>query len=258
MDKKSNRVALFTSVLLHSLLVFFPWKEKPRPLAESSPPENAIPIVDLSQLSTSPASEAQPLPTVPSSPPAPAVPISPPVATHVDLPPEAPIIETSDSLTEQPAPELDIEAGLTPEAPITETSGSPVDEAKIAADWENLVGHLEDQDEGFGFTLLEIFNYFGEPEQVSQFFDENNQPKLDVSSFSHFPTQTPEQVLQTEVIPELTNNTDFDLQPQENVSAGLAYQLLQGEMLRYLIIVRLRDGEGSVLMLSDSLLGLES
>lgn len=255
MDKKSNRLALFISVLLHSLLVFFPWKEKPRPLAESSPPENSIPIVDLSHLSTPPVSEAQPLPTVPSRPSAPAVSNSPPVATPVDLAPEAPITETSDSSIGEPAPEAD----LTPEVPIPETSDSPIDEAKIAADWENLAGYLGEQDDGFEFyDLLGIFRDFGEPEQVNQFFDENNQPKLDVSSFYLFPEQTPEQVLQTVVIPELTSNTDFDLQLQENVSAGLAYQLSQGEMLRYLIIVQLNERSGSVLMLSDSLQGLES
>ncbi|MBT9317803.1 hypothetical protein [Leptothoe spongobia] len=58
-------------------------------------------------------------------------------------------------------------------------------------------------------------------------------------------------------MPELISNTGFDPQPQENFPAGLAYQLLQGEMLRYLIIVRLNEGSGSVLLLSESLPGLE-
>ncbi len=313
MATKSDRVALFISVLLHSLLALLPWQEKPRPLAESSTPTISIPVVDASQLSTPPASESQPTPAapsspptpavpsspptpaVPSSPPTPAVPLSPPVAIAVDQPadlaPGDSITETSDSSIDEPAPEAAPYADLTPEAPITETSDSPIDEpapevapysdtvpaatpsavpstptsvtptdeAKIAADWENLVGHLKDQDEGFEKTpLLEIFNLFGESEdQVNQFFDENGQPKLDVSSFYLFLTRTPEQVLQTVVMPELTSNKGFDLQPQENFPAGLAYQLLQGEMLRYLIIVRLSEGNGSVLMLSESLPGLE-
>ena len=325
MDKKSNYgVALFISVLLHSLLVFFPWKEEPRPSAETSTPTRSISVVELPIL---PASESQSLPAVPSSPPspvvppsppslvvppsppAPAVPPSPPVATPVDppinlppedpstetsdistegtapsaapsadLPPEIPSTETSDSPTEEPTPSADLppedssietsdspteeptpSADLPPEDPSTETSDSPIDEAKIAADWENLVGHLQSQNQGFdSLPLLDIFNFFGEPEQTKQFFDENNQLKLDVSSFYLFPEQTPEQVLRTVVIPELTSNTGFDLQPQDNVSAGLAYQLSQGEMLRYLIIVQLNERSGSVLMLSNSLLGLES
>jgi|GEM_PF-6655806 len=296
MDKKSDRgVALFISVLLHSLLLLFPWQEKPRPLPVSSTPTSSISVVEASQLPTLPASESQPLSAVPSSPPpTPAVPLSPPVAIPVDPPadltPDDPITETSDSPIDEPAPEAAPYADLTPDDPITETSDSPIDEpapeaapysdsvpaatpsavpstptsvtptdeAKIAADWENLVGHLQRQNEGFeSFTLLDIFNFFGEPEQANQFFDENNQPKLDVSSFYHFPEQTPEQVLQTVVMPELTSNTGFELQPRENFPAGLVYQLLQGEMLRYLIIVRLNERSGSVLMLSDSLPGLE-
>ncbi|NET48293.1 MAG: hypothetical protein F6K09_06120 [Merismopedia sp. SIO2A8] len=336
MDQKSDYIALFISVLLHSLLIFLPWPEKPRPLAKSPTSTGPISIIfDANQL---PASEAQTLPSdAPIDPPVPEVapeadlppeapiletidsPIDPStpeaasgVAPEVDLTPEAPIPETVDDpidpstpeatsevdLTpeapipatvddpidqpvpevapevdstpeipipatvddpiDQPVPEVAPASDLTPEVPISETSDSPISEAKIAADWENLVGYLENQDEGFGFTLFEIFDLFGETGQANQFFDENNQPKLDVSSFSHFPEQTPEQVLQTVVIPELTNNTGFELQPQENVSDGLAYQLSQGEMLRYLIIARLNERSGSVLMLSDSLSGLES
>ena len=305
MYKKSDRIALFISVLLHSLLVFFPREEEPLHSAESSPPTGSISVVELPTL---PAPESQSLPavphpaavspslpaptvpsrpplaTVPSNPPAPAVPSSPPAAIPVDpptdlppddpspetssspteqpdpdptadLPPEDPSPETSSSLTEQPESEPVPETDLPPEDPSTETN----DEAKIAADWENLVGHLQSQDQGFAsFPLLDIFNFFGEPEQTNQFFDENNQPKLDVSSFYLFPEQTPEQVLNTVVMPELTSNTGFELQLQENVSVGLTYQLSQGEMLRYLIIVQLNERSGSLLMFSDSLLGLES
>ncbi|MEO1403052.1 MAG: hypothetical protein AAFV72_17635 [Cyanobacteria bacterium J06635_1] len=274
MDKKRDRgVMLFISVLLHGLLALLPWQEpwqkKSRSLAVSLTPVSPISIVDASQLPTLPASESQP---APSSPPAPAVPVSPPADPPWAA--DAPIPETSDGA--EPAPEAAPDAGWTADASIPETSDgaepapeaapdsdptsvTPADEeAKIAADLEQFVGYLKDQDKGFGFTLFEIFDLFGESEeQVNQFFDENNQPKLDVSSFYHFPEQTPEQVLQTVVMPELTSNTGFDPQPQENVSAGLAYQLLQGEMLHYLIIVRLREGEGSVLMLSESLPGLE-
>ena len=242
---------LVISVLLHSLLALLPWQEKSRPLAVSSTPTGPIPIVDASQLPTLPAS--QPLPAAPPSPPV----------------PDAPIPETSDIPIDEPAPEaalpLDARIPETIDNPVGEpapeddpTPVTPTDEVKIAADWDHLVGYFQDQDEGFGFTLFEIFDLFGESEeQVNQFFDENGQPKLDVSSFSHFPEQTPKQVLQTVVMPELTSSTGFDLQPQENFSAGLAYQLLQGEMVRYLIIVRLNEGSGSLLLLSESLPGLE-
>lgn len=54
-------------------------------------------------------------------------------------------------------------------------------------------------------------------------------------------------------MPEVTSNTGFDLHLRENFPAELAYQLLQGQMLRYLIIVRLNERRGSVLMLADSL-----
>ncbi|MEM9905612.1 MAG: hypothetical protein AAF921_11375 [Cyanobacteria bacterium P01_D01_bin.44] len=270
MDKKRDRgVMLFISVLLHGLLALLPWQEKSRPLAVSSTPTSPISIVDASQLPTLPASESQP---ALSSQPAPAVPVSPPADPPWTA--DALIPETSDG--PESAPETAPDADWTADALIPGTSDGPEpapeaapdsdptpvtpadEEAKIAADLEQFVGYLKDQDKGFGFTLFEIFDLFGESEeQVNQFFDENNQPKLDVSSFYHFPEQTPEQVLQTVVMPELTSNTGFDPQPQENVSAGLTYQLLQGEMLRYLIIVRLREGEGSVLMLSESLAGLE-
>ena len=254
MDKKHNRgVMLFISVLIHSLLALLPWQEKSRPLAVSSTPTSPISIVDASQLPTLSAPEPQP---APSSPPA----------------LDAPIPETNDSseLVSEVVPEADWiaddsipETRDTPEpAPETAPNNEPTpvtsdDEAKFAADLEHLVGYLKDQDRGFGFDLFQILDNFGETGQVNQFFYGENQPKLDVSSPYHFPEQTPEQVLQTVVIPELTSDTGFDPQPLENVSVGLVYQLLQGEMLRYLIIVRLREGEGSVLMLSESLAGLE-
>ncbi|MEM1308448.1 MAG: hypothetical protein AAGF98_02915 [Cyanobacteria bacterium P01_H01_bin.153] len=136
--------------------------------------------------------------------------------------------------------------------------GTPADEAQIDAEWEYLVGYLEDQDDGLeNSSPFQIFSIFGDPVQVNQFFDENNKPKFDPSSFYLFPEQTPEQVFRDVVMPELNSKTGFDLQPQGNFPAGLAYQLLQGEMLRYLIIVRLGDGNDSVLMLSESLPGLE-
>lgn len=274
MDKKRDRgVALFISVLLHGLLALLPWQElqqeRSRPLAVSSPPASPISVVDASHLPTLPASESQPLPAASSSLPIPDAPIPETIDSPIDEPapeaswtPDAPASETIDSLIDEPALETVPDSNPVPAegpsaVPSTPTPVTPADEAKFAADWEHIVGYLEDQDEGFGFTLFEIFDYFGKTEQVNQFFDANKQPKLDVSSFSHFPEQTPEQVLQTEVIPEINSNTGFELQPQENFAAGRAYQLLQGEMLRYLIIVRLREDEGSVLMLSESLAGLE-
>ena len=274
MDKKSDRgVALFLSILLHSVLALFPLEEKPRPSAVSSTPTpipiSSISLVDASQLPTLRASESQP--------------------TLADLTPDYPITETRDLPIDEPMPEATPYADWTRDDSITQTSDRPIDkpapkatpepepvpvakpaavpstptpvtptdEVKIAADWKNLVGNLKDQDEGLGFTLFEIFDYFGEPGQVNRFFDENKQRKLDVSSFSHFPEQTPEQVFRDVVMPELTSNTGFDLQPQKNFPAGLAYQLLQGEMLRYLIVVRLNERSGSVLMLSESLPELE-
>ena len=221
-----------------------------------------MPVVDASQMPISPASESQTLPAVPSSSSASAAPLPSPVDPPPALPTDAPIPETSNSPINESAPEAapdnNVPAVTTlPAGPATPASVTPADEAQIEADWENLVGHLEDQDEGFADTpLLDIFTLFGESGQVNQFFDENNQPKLDVHSYYLFPTQTPEQVLQTVIMPELTSNTGFDLQPQDNFPVGQAYQLLQGEMLRYLIIVHLNDGSGSVLLLSESLPGL--
>ena len=269
MDKKRNRgVMLFISVLFHSLLALLPWQEKSRPLAVSSTPTSLIPpvgpisVVDASQLPT--LSEPEP-PPAPFSPPVPAAPI--PEARDSPAPE---VVPEADWTAEALIPEANSPEALIPEANSPEPASgaapnsdpTPVtsadDGAKIAADLEHLVGYLKAQDRGFGFTLFQILDNFGETGQVNQFFYDENQPKLDVSSPYHFPEQTPEQVLQTVVIPELTSNTGFDPQLQENISVGLVYQLLQGEMLRYLIIVRLREGEGSVLLLSESLAGLES
>ncbi|MEL6384058.1 MAG: hypothetical protein AAFQ89_16710 [Cyanobacteria bacterium J06626_18] len=261
MDKKRKRGALlFISILLHSLFVLLPWqepqKEKARPVQNSTGP---ISIVDANQVPTLRASEPQP---ALSSPPSPAVPPSPPVAPPAALP-DTPPPETSDSLNDEPTPEAapdsDTAPGSTPSAgPATPNSVTPANGAKIAAEWEYLASYLKDQDESFGFSPFDIFDLFGTPEQISQFFDENNQPKFDVSSFYFFPEQTPDQVFRDVVMPELNSNTGFEPQPQENFPAGLAYQLLQGEMLRYLIIVKLDEDNGSVLMLSESLPGLES
>lgn len=252
MDKKRDRGALlFISILLHSLLAFLPWQEpwqeKSRPVAVSSTPASPISVVDASQLPTRPASKSQSLPADPSSPP----------------PLDAPITETSNIPIDEPAPDAtaysDAVSATTPSAgPSTPNSVTFADEAQVEAEWVQLAGYLEGKDEGFGFSLPEIFSNFGESRPANQFFDENNQPKFEVASFFHFPGKTPEQVFEDVVMPELTRNTGFDPQSQENFPAGRAYQMLQGEMLRYLIIVRLREGEGSVLLLSKPLPGLES
>lgn len=268
MDKQRSRGALlFISVLMHGLLALLPWQEKSRPLAVSSPPTKPISIVDASQLPTLPASEPQPalssppaavpdLPQIPEDP-VPDVPIDDPgPIPEAALTPGAPIPEASDGSIGEPAPDRvpDTAPSANPN-PVT----SAEEDARIAAEWEQLVGYLGDQDEGFGFKLSEVFQNFGTSIQINQFNqffkDEDGNSEIQVFGFSHFPSRTPDQVLQTVVMPELENNTGFDRQSEESFSAGQAYQLLQG---RYLIIVKLRDGEGSVLILSESLPGLES
>lgn len=257
--KRSRGALLLTSVLLHGLLALLPWQEpqqeRPRPVAVSKTPANTISVVDASQVPTlrEPQSVQPSLPE-PSVPPPKAV--APPEALSED-----PIPETSDSPTDQPAPEAPsntVPATPPPAAPSTPNSvTSAADEAQIEAEWAQLAGYFESKDEGFGFTLPEIFFNFGELGPANQFFDENNQPKFEVSSFYHFPEKTPEQVFEDVVMDELSHNTGFEPQRQENFPAGLAYQMLQGEMLRYLIIVRLRESEGSILILSKPLPGLE-
>ncbi|MEM9006335.1 MAG: hypothetical protein AAGE59_22755 [Cyanobacteria bacterium P01_F01_bin.86] len=285
-NKRVSGVAIITSVLLHSLLAFLPWQEKSRPLVVSSTPANPsspaspVSVVDASQLPTLPASESQPLPAELSSPSAPAPSVAPPADTPIpatnnspinepppqpapeaDLPPDA-IPATNYSPIGEPAPETASDANIVPTptpspVPSTPPPVTPTDEVKIAAELEHLADYFQAQDEGVfqESNPFQIFNIYA-PEQVNQFFDENNQPKFNESSFSHLETKTPEQVLETVVRPEIRRNTDFDLQPQENFPAGQAYQLSQGEMVRYLIIVGLGDN-GSFLMLSESLPGLE-
>ncbi|NEP76331.1 hypothetical protein [Okeania sp. SIO2G5] len=227
------------------------------------PPEAPSPETSNSPVDQ-PDSESAPDPDLPPEAPSPETSNSPvdqpdpESAPDPDLPPEAPSPETSNSSVDRPDPESAPGTDLPPATPSPEASDDTIDEAKIAAEWDNLGGYLKEQDDGLEFyDLFGIFDTFGEPGQVNQFFDENNQPKLDVSSFHHFTKQTPEQIFQTVVMPELNNNTGFEPQLQENFAAGLAYQLLQGEMLRYMIIVPLNEGSGSVLLLSNSLPGLE-
>ncbi|MEM8503800.1 MAG: hypothetical protein AAF716_11685 [Cyanobacteria bacterium P01_D01_bin.1] len=283
MDKKSNSLGrlryrgalLFVSVLLHSLLALSPWQRRSRPLMVPPTPVSPIPVVDASQIPQLSVSDSQQLPIVSSEPspppPAPATEVLPPVDIPVPLLQNEPVTAPSDGAasplenrpTSEPALE---ESPYSDNVPTTTTSAAtgesspttpaitPPDEAKIAADWENFVDHLQLQDNGFeATTLLDIFGIFGEPEQAKQFFDDNDQPKLDVLSYYLFPEQTPEQVWQTVVTPGLSSDTSLKLQPQEDFTSGLAYQLLQGEVLRYLIIVRLNERSGSVLILSNSL-----
>ena len=264
MNKKRDRGALlFISILLHGLLVLLPWQEPQSKESRPVPtPTGPISIVNADQVPT--LQESKPQPDL-STPPPPAAPPQPPVAEPSE-PTSQP--ETSDNSTNEPAPSAapnTVPATTSSSDPAAPTSVTPAEEqAKVvAAEWENLVGYLKDRDEGFvGFSLFDIFDSFGTPIQINQFNqffkDANGDSEIYVFDYSHFPTQTPEQVLQTVVKPELESNTGFDLHPQETFSAGRAYQLSQGEMLRYLIIVSLRDGEGSVLILSESLPGLES
>lgn len=162
---------------------------------------------------------------------------------------------TATGETSQPGNSEDNRTTRSPEEAPKPSQQEAADEAaRVAAAWENFVGHVQRQSDGFSeMTLLEIFDLFGEPGQTNQFFDENDYPKLDVYAHHLFPEQAPEQVLKTVVMPEVNNSTDFNLQPQETFTGGLAYQLQQGEMLRYLIIVPLNERSGSVLLFSESL-----
>lgn len=278
MDKKRNRGALFfISVLLHSLFVLLPWQEKSRPVALSPSQANSVSVVDASLLELS-AAESQPVPAAPANPPAPVSPplpalISPPPPIPVDLPPvptpNDPIAEVSvggASLREnrpitQPLPEaVPYSSDAIPSAlPSGEPSAPPseiplVDKATITEEWDNMIGHFQRQDDLIESSSLRfILDTYGELGQTDQFFDENGQPKLNDFTHYHFTRQTSEQVLETVIMPEVANNTGFDIQQQENFTAGLAYQLSQGDMLRYFIVVPLRDRSGSVLIVSDSL-----
>lgn len=260
-------------MLLHSVLALLPWQEESRPpavpiSANPSPvvSANPSPVVSASQLPSLPAADPQPLSAMPSLPAAASSPPAPPA----DLIPVASAVEANSGLTEEPAIEempapdsipVNVsvneggegdrgnEANNSDEGDVTNEG----DEAAIAAAWENFIGYLQEQNSEFGMPLLEIFSLFGEPEQANHFFDENNQPRLKVSSYHLFPEQTPEGIVDAIIEPELSNQPDVELQPLGNVSSGLTYQILQGEAFRYLTIVQLNEGSGSVLIMSDSL-----
>lgn len=278
LGRRHNRGALvFVSVLLHSLLVLFPWQEKSRPVAQPEIPASPMTVVDASQLPQLSVSDSQQLPIALAEPyiPSPAVAVLPPVDTPAELPLDEPVVETSDRLIgenglEEPLPSENTStptASTVPgETSPTTPAITPPNEAKIAADWENFVGHLQLQNDSFeSSSLLGIFRIYDVPGQIDQFFyeeedeDGNRRPKLNVLYKHLFEGQTPEQVLQTVVTPGFSSDTSFKLQPQENFSvqenfpAGVAYQLLQGEVLRYLIIVQFNEHNDSVLILSDSL-----
>jgi len=275
---------LFVSVLIHSLLVLIPWQKKSRPRPDPPTPANPISVVDASQLPKLPIPDSQlpdsqQLPVVlaePSiPPPAPVVEVLPPVVSPapLPLPPEKLVIEERVVSTDGPmlADPPNSESTPTPSTTPAETSPTtpavtPPNAAKIAADWENFVGHLQLQDGGLDSSnLLQIFNIFATPGQTDQFFykdeDENGnrQPKLNVLYEALFSEQTPEQILETVVRPGFSSDTSFNLQRQENFPiqenfpAGSAYQLLQGSVLRYLIIVQFNEHNDSVLILSESL-----
>lgn len=265
---------LFVSVLLHSLLVLMPWHKKSRPLAEPLPPALPISVVDASQLPQLSLAEAQQLPVAPAepsiSPPAPAVEVLPPVDLATPIPLDEPVIEPSEPLaneatleeppsSESPTTPSTPSVGGTPTTPIV----TPPSEAKIAADWESFVSHLQLQNDSRieDSTLLQIFNIYGyaDSEQTDQFFyeekdeDGNRRPKLNVLYKHLFSDQTPEQILETVVMPGFSGDTSLQLQPQEDFTAGLARRLIQGDVLRYLIIVQFNGTNDSVLILSDSL-----
>ena len=254
---------LFVSVLLHSLLALFPWQEKSRPSAVSSSPTSPIPVVAARQLPKRPAADSQSLPVLPSPPASTAAVPPPPVEPTVSLTLDGSVTQASNRLLGEPAPGETPHPNIVPVAtpaaspsavPLAPASVTTTDETKIAANWENFVGQLQRQSSGFeSMSLLEILNLFGEPDQASQFFDASDRPKLDVVSYHLFPDRTPEQVLEAVVMPELNDREGFDWQPLQNVTSGLAYQILQGEALRYLTIVQLNERSGSVLIVSTSL-----
>ncbi|MEO1621041.1 MAG: hypothetical protein AAFU53_08395 [Cyanobacteria bacterium J06632_3] len=276
---------LWVSVMLHSLLVLLPWAEKTR--SSAPPQEPIIPIVAVAQVPGSTTEETpSPLPAVPLVTPEPSATVSSPPANPSPIAEAESIVEpvsnyaVEESIVQDPA-SLDItaldvtalerNADNTINNETTHTSNSHKDQddrspdeppsqqepgneaALVAAALGNFVDHVQRQSDGFSeMPLLEIFNTFRSG-QANPFFDENDELKVNVSSYHHYTTQTPEQVLEDVIKPELTGQQSLALQPQENFSHGLAYQIVQGDIPRYLTIVRLNNRSGSLVILSDAL-----
>lgn len=289
---------LFVSVLLHSLLALLPWPEESRPPAEpiSAIPIPVVSASQLPSLPTPEPQPLPVIPAPIPSPPA--IASSPQAApTDLILGTSANEANTveANAIEERGDPTADPTPAGTPAPGNISTNasanggsnsgtegnngnegdtGEPTndgdsanggnnagnggDEAAIAAAWESFTSSLQGQSDEIGFNLLEIFEIFGEPEQVNQFFNENNQPRLEVSSYYFFPGRTPKGVVDEIIDPELSDQTDFELQPPQTFSSGLTYQISQGEAFYYLTIVEFNDGESnessdSVLIISDSL-----
>ncbi|MEM9151648.1 MAG: hypothetical protein AAGB19_14500 [Cyanobacteria bacterium P01_F01_bin.3] len=266
---KGHGALLWISVMLHSLLVLLPWAEKSRP---SPPPQTpTVPLVAVSQIPDAIVEDAPPLPAVSLAPPAPVavvVPPADPVAVAASEPVIEPIFDQESNRTiDEPvfdeSSNLDdsdshasggeSQAGDSHDAP-NPSGQEATNEAALAAAWDNFLGHVQRQsDERLSkWPLLQIFNVFGEPGKGDLFFDENDMPKVNVSNHQLYPNQTPEQVLQAVIMPGLTNQQSLVIQRQDNFSQGLAYQILQGDTLHYLTIVRLNERNDSVLVLSDT------
>ena len=271
---------LWVSVMLHSLLVLLPWAEKTR--SSAPPQEPLIPIIAVAQIPGSTTEETpSPLPAVPLVTPEPSTTVSSPPANPPPIAEAESIVEpvnnyaVEESIVQAPLhldiTALDSNADNTINHETTHTSNSHEDQddrspdeqpsqqepgneaALVAAALGNFVDHVQRQSDGFSeMPLLEIFNTFS-PEQANLFFDENDELKVNVSSYHHYTKQTPEQVLEDVIKPELTGQQSLALQPQENFSHGLAYQIVQGDIPRYLTIVRLNNRSGSLVILSDAL-----
>jgi hypothetical protein len=135
-------------------------------------------------------------------------------------------------------------------------SSEEVESTLAEAELQEFLMLLRENAAGFGesWSLPEILEIFGEPGQLDLFLNTDQQLHPEIVEYRLFPDQTPEQVLEEIVMPELVDRRGFELREHEEFANGKVYEVRKGwRFVQYIHIVPLNPGSGSVLVIWNQL-----
>jgi hypothetical protein len=251
-------LVVLISLGLHGFILLIPLPTEPDP-AENPEPEQ-VGLIELPP--TAPPAIVPPSSEAALSPDEDTLLDEPPFTPDMTPKPEAlsqssptPSIVEPTPMTPDPAlpfPEVEPQSSPTPE-PLEEAIAVP--KSLVREGLQAFFAQLQTHPDRFGerWSLQDILEFFGEPEQAEQLLDPNQQPLPQIEAYHLFPEQTPQQVLEI-VLAGLSEQQAFEVQPIAELGGGMIYGIYHNQdALRYVHIMPLNPESGSLLVMLSEL-----
>lgn len=236
-------------------LTLQPTPASPSPPAPVATPESSRspqptplpqPIASSATPASPPASDVQrSLPPPPVPQPIQPLPLLPEELLEPVLPPAPTSFTPQPTLPEQPSsPE--------PTPTLTEIPAPILAQSEAQAKLQAFLAQLDTDETSFGqtYSLRDILELFGEPEQIEFFFDPNQEPKPKIIEYRLIPDQDPKQVFDDIITSNLVNLHGFELRQDGEYAGGEIYAVWRDNILiQYLHIVPLNSRSGTLMVI---------